>query len=112
MLQQTYSGSSRPSPRIFSNDARDPAGKAAWDWARVGEAKLWENIDVEAPIGFAKSRTTTYQTFITCGIKSGDELCGMLNVDAPQTGDLGEQDVEMVSALARVIAVGNALDRA
>jgi hypothetical protein len=109
MAQAAFSGSSQPSARTFRDEVNDPAGKAAWAWAKSGAVKLFENISSEPPALFAPSQTNTYQTFLTSGVVVEEHIYGMLNVDAPFSGDLGESDLAIAAVLSRVLAVGNAI---
>ncbi|WP_156365282.1 hypothetical protein [Sciscionella sediminilitoris] len=50
-----------------------------------------------------------YQTYIACAVSSGEAASGMLTVDAPEKGDLADQDEAFIRLLAQVLGTALAV---
>lgn len=98
------------SERRFSKHARDKAGSEVWKHAAEGRPSLWRDLTVQVPAQYTAATGSNYQTFISCGIvtDSGD-VRGMLNVDAPNPGDLTEVDADIVHVCAVILGVAETL---
>lgn len=70
---------------------------------------MFDDLVAKPPTGFTRSSTTNYETFITVGVVHGGRVYGMLNIDAPEVGQLGETDLKLATLLANLLAMGNAL---
>lgn len=107
-----HSQTTNPSTRVFTNHVSDPAGKEAWAHAKTGQPALWPDIEdpSKRPVHYSRSPSTAYRTFITIGVvkPSTETVWGMLNVDAPQPGDLGLSDMRLLQVLASLLATGHA----
>src|SRR5690606_38167510 len=51
--QADYAGSRVPSGRVFKDNSRDPAGRAAWKALTRGKVRTWPDLDASAPEGWA-----------------------------------------------------------
>lgn len=102
LMPKDWKGGSSQSKRRFTK--RDPAGAAAWERAKTGLPHLFEDLSKTMPEGFQQGPTSSYQTFITCGVLgTNGEVVGMLNVDAPKAHDLTAIDRDVVGVCARLL---------
>lgn len=108
LLPKEWTGGTCNSTRRFTS--KDPAGRTAWATARTGLPVRYENLAERAPSGFQRGINSKYETFITCGVLgAGDDVVGMLNVDAPRANDLTEIDEMVVGVCARLLSAAYAL---
>ena len=110
MTAKDWVGGECNSGRKFVNRRTDLAGSTAWSTARTGLPVLYTDLQVEAPSGYEPGANSKYQTFITCGVLGqGDELVGMLNVDAPNANELTEIDKVVVGVCAKILGAAYSL---
>jgi hypothetical protein len=110
MVAREWLGGQCNSTRRFTNRRSDVAGTTAWETARTGLPTLWADLSKQAPRGFKRNPASDYATFITCGVLGrGDEVRGMINVDAPKAKDLTEIDKSIVGVCAKLLGTAYAL---
>lgn len=112
LVSKDWTGGASRSTRRFTKRPNDPAGIETWKRAESGEPYLCRDLRKERPDGYDKTATTSYQTFISCGILDSEgHVCGMLSVDAPEAGMLTEVDQIVVGVCAKVLSAAYALSR-
>lgn len=109
---EDFSGTVRPSRRVFKDEEDDAAGRAVWKHIREGETVLWEDLEKSAPEGYTPSATgRDYKTFISAPVVWEDRPFGMLNADSLRARDLTQTDVDTMALFASVLAVAEDLRR-
>ena len=79
-------------------------GDFVLDLLRKNESYFCADVSDSPPPGWDANRKRSYATFFSVPAVVGDDLVGMLTVDAPEVGDLAEQDVPFVRVIGTVIA--------
>jgi transcriptional regulator with GAF, ATPase, and Fis domain len=74
-------------------------------------AVLYDDVDQQPPQGWDPEHTHGYRCFIRAPIRSERYIYGMLTVDAPEVGTLGETDAELLSTVATILAAGYAAQK-
>ena len=75
------------------------------------KAVLNEDVDLHPPQGWDVTGPRDYRTFVRAPISSKRHVYGMLTVDAPEAGTLGETDAELLSTVATILAAGYAAQK-
>jgi len=110
LAPKEWSGGVCNTRRRFVRRAADIAGTAAWEIAATGLPVLYTDVIEAPPEGYERGANSTYKTFITCGVLGpGDEVLGMINVDAPNVDDLTDIDATIVGVSAKVLGVAYSL---
>jgi len=78
-------------------------GNRAFDALRNAESVFVEDIAADAAEWEGSGKG--YNTFISTPIVSGDTGYGLLNVDAPETDDLAEDDIKELRVAASFLAI-------
>jgi len=76
------------------------------------KAVLYDDVDEQPPQGWDRTHTHGYRCFVRAPIRSKRHIYGMLTVDAPEPGTLGETDAELLSTVATILAAGYAAQHA
>lgn len=95
---------STPSPFV----AGDVRGDRALALVGDGASLFVRDLDREQP-GQWEGSGEDYRTFISAAISNGEYAYGMVTVDAPRAGDLGENDEHIVLLVADLLAVAFAV---
>jgi GAF domain-containing protein len=78
-------------------------GNAVWEYAERDKPRFCRDVKKKPPPGWDATKRRNYRTFITVPIRSGDELVGLLTVNAPKPGDLTTDDVGTLQAIAGLL---------
>lgn len=68
------------------------------------QVKFVDNMDVGQGDGLGQGGSD-YKTFISAPVVAGSTAYGVLTVDAPRPGDLEHRDVDLLSAMAGLVAI-------
>lgn len=99
---ETVGRSDPPFSRFRENDGGE--GAEVWRVAKQGEYRFVEDTEREAIPHFDRTRARKYRTFITMPVMFDDAPVGLLTLNAPQPGDLTEDDVESMRFIADLAA--------
>lgn len=80
-------------------------GDAVWRSAEADELRFVRDVNAAAPDGWDRTRVRSYRTFITVPIRAGDDLVGLLTINAPKPGDLTSDDAGVMRVIASLIGV-------
>lgn len=106
MRQVAWSGGHGGTSRTFVKNGADAAGMHAWTTAEQGQARLFDDLAVDAPPAFVPGQRK-YSTFMTCGIVDGSgNVRGLLSVDAEEAGSFTSFDTHVLEILAGVLSAG------
>lgn len=78
-------------------------GEAVWERAERDLPRYCKNVKRDPPPGWDKAKKRRYKTFITVPVRAGDDLVGLLTVNAPKPGDLTENDVGSMQVMAGLL---------
>lgn len=84
--------------------------RSVWALAERDDAYLCLDIQRDPPPGWQPDPRRDYRTFITVPVRSGDDLQGLMTINAPQPGDLSLEDLKILRVIASL--VGTALGMA
>lgn len=87
---------------VFRQDR--PDGEWVISLLANNEHHFCESVRDYPPPGWDASRKRTYETFISVPASVGNEAVGMITADAPNRGDLLEQDVPFLRVLGTIVA--------
>ena len=76
------------------------------------KAVLYDDVDEQPPQGWDPTHTHGYRCFVRAPIRSKRHIYGMLTVDTPEPGTLGETDAELLSTVTTILAAGYAAQHA
>lgn len=100
--REAFAGRPAPPRPVFRSGT--PDGTFVLDLVRSGDIVVVE--DVEAHPLVTPSHLSGYRTVIAAAVGAGPERLGLLTVDAPEVGDLGGTDIEVVRVLANLLGAG------
>lgn len=80
-----------------------PDGDAAIGMVESNGDRLCRDVQEEPPPGW-NSKKRDYRSFISVAVVAGDTAYGMLTVDAPESGSLTVDDVNVLRVLAGLLA--------
>ena len=102
LTREAYAG--RPSPPRLTFLAGTADGDFVLDLVRSGDIVVVEDVEVHPLV--TPSARSGYRTVIAAAVGAGSERVGLLTVDAPEVGDLGGTDVDVVRVLANLLGAG------
>jgi len=82
------------------------AGNAVIKMLEEDRHLFCRDVRTKPPVGWNSKAERDYRTFISVPARADDSVVGMLSVDAPEPGDLSEDDVPFLRVLGSIIAVG------
>lgn len=85
-------------------------GDDALSMIAYDEVRFYPNVDERPPPGWDASAVHDYKTFVAAPVISGDVAYGMLTLDAPQPGNLTDDDARLLRLLAGLLADALAID--
>lgn len=80
-----------------------PDGDAAIGMVESNDHRFCLDVVAEPPPGW-NNKERDYRTFISVAVVAGRTAYGMLTVDAPEPGDLSEDDINVLRVLAGLLA--------
>lgn len=99
---------------IFVKGAGSEEGDDVWKRAEEDVPRFVRSVKKEVKKknlpGWDETRVRSYKTFITVPIRAGDDLVGLLTINAPKPGDLSNNDVLTMQVMAGLL--GTALGMA
>ncbi|WP_448062843.1 GAF domain-containing protein [Cellulomonas hominis] len=96
-------GRGDPPQSVFRRDPTDVEGWPVWESAEADRPRFCRDVQSEPPPGWDVTKVRKYRTFITVPVRSGDDLVGLLTVNAPKPGDLSEDDVGTMWVIAGLV---------
>lgn len=100
--REAYAGRSTP-PRVeFTAGTAD--GDAVLDLVNRGDLVFVDSVAADPIV--VPTNPGDYETVIAVAVTAGSRRLGMLTVDAPNTGDLGSTDAELIRVLANLLGAG------
>lgn len=102
LTRETWGGRSAQPRGSFV--AGTPDGDAVLDVVRAGDYVVIDDITASPMV--TPSPGAGYRTVVAVAVTAGSLPLGLLTVDAPQVGDLGLLDVELVRVLANLLGAG------
>jgi hypothetical protein len=101
-------GQTEAAKTVFKQGSDDPLGAYMFRLLNEGRAVLLPNVaGPDVSVQFPEDRS--YQTAIAAAVSAGDVHYGVLTLDAPEVGALGNTDLEIIKTLASLLGVGMAL---
>jgi GAF domain-containing protein len=86
-----------------------PAGDEVWAAVDTDTTRFCRDVLRYPPAGWASDGPRSYQTFITVPIRTGDRVHGILTLNAPNPGDLTDEDVGVMLVIASLLGAAYAL---
>ena len=89
---------------VFRRDRED----GLWVFGLLEKNQHWfcPSVTEQPPPGWDKNRTRTYETFLSVPASYGTEAVGMITADAPESGQLREQDAPLLRVFGTILALG------
>lgn len=100
--REAFAGRPAPPRPLFRSGT--PDGTFVLDLVRSGDIVVVEDVEVHPLV--TPSQRSGYRTVIAAAVGAGPERIGLLTVDAPEVGDLGGTDIEVVRVLANLLGAG------
>ena len=97
----SYTGRGHPPTTVFTSGTA--SGRFALDLVAAGGSYFCHDVDLDAPAGWTRT-ASEYRTFLSVAVGAGLRRYGMLSLDAPEVGDLVEQDADLTRVLAALLA--------
>lgn len=97
----SYTGRGHPPTTVFRTATA--SGRFALDLVAAGGSYFCHDVDLDAPAGWTPT-ASEYRTFLSVAVGAGLRRYGMLSLDAPEVGDLVEQDADLTRVLAALLA--------
>lgn len=110
--QQTYEGVEAFVPCRTDGRGDEPIsvfrrgtveGDAVWDTAQRDKVRIVHNTRRARLPGFDNKRERVYRSFITAPVRCGDELCGLLTINAPKRRAFTKEDGEVLRVLGLML---------
>lgn len=101
LVQAAYAGRSQAPRTRFV--AGTPDGDFVLDLVQRGEFVVVDDVSDDPLV---TPSTTGYASVVAVAVRAGERRLGLLTVDAPEPGVLGESDKEFVRVLANLLAAG------
>lgn len=92
---------------VFVRGTRE--GDDVWKVIDTDTPAFCPDVVREPPTGWDASRKRDYRTFISVGVRRGDEPVGMLTINAPTPGDLTQEDVGTMQVIAALLGTALAV---
>lgn len=99
LTRESWGGRSTQPRQRFG--AGTPDGDAVLDVVRQGDFVFVDDVTVSPMV--TPTAGSGYRTVVAVAVTAGQLPLGLLTVDAPQVGDLTEDDVELVRVLANLL---------
>jgi len=97
----SYIGRGHPPVTVFTR--ANASGSFALDLVAAGGFYFCRDVAVDAPQGWTPT-ASEYRTFLSVAVGAGQHRYGMLSLDAPDVGDLGQEDADLARVLAALLA--------
>jgi putative methionine-R-sulfoxide reductase with GAF domain len=81
-----------------------PDGDFVFGLLEKDQPYFCEDVRTQPPPGWDASRDRDYRTFISVPARVGGRSMGMVTADAPEVGDLNEQNEALLRVFGTVIA--------
>jgi GAF domain-containing protein len=108
LVPKLHAGRAGPPSTVFVEGTQE--GDAVFRILKSNQHRICEDLARDPPVGFDRTRSRDYRTFIAVPVVAGTTLFGMLTVDALLPGDLTEDDAALLRIFAGLLAAARAGD--